>query len=90
MKKSRGAFYLHRKYSITNFDVFRKLYINYTSILTEDNEELLTFGILGRVFHLDEFEDSNDDVEAPALLHLLISLAVGVLTMILIVKLFRF
>lgn len=77
-------------YFITNFNASRKFYINYTSVLTEDNEQLLTFGILGRVFHLDELEDNDDDAEASALLYLLISLVVGMLTMILMVKIFRF
>lgn len=69
------------------FQFFSKQYINYTTVLTEDNENLLTFGILGRIFHLDELQEEEDG--GAALLYLLLTLLAGLLTIFIILKLFR-
>lgn len=53
----------------------------------EENENLLTFGILGRVFHLDELAGEEDG--GVDLLYLLLSLLAGLLTMFIILKMFR-
>lgn len=63
-----------------------RAYINYTTILSESNEIILSFGILGRVFHLDEL----DDGENVNLVYLLLSLLLGLFVMFLIVKWLRF
>lgn len=66
---------------------FSKQYINYTTTLLEGKaSELLTFGVLGRIFHLDEF----DDGEGTGLFYLLLSLLLGILVMFLVVKFLRF
>ncbi|CRK97662.1 CLUMA_CG011047, isoform A [Clunio marinus] len=48
-----------------------KQYINYTTILTSENESIMTFGVLGRVFQLDEI--GEEDI--PSLLYLLLTVS---------------
>lgn len=74
--------------SLIDSSNFSKQYINYTTTLLEGkaSENLLTFGVLGRIFHLDEF----DDGEGTGLLYLLLSLLLGILVMFLVVRFLRF
>ena len=64
-----------------------KQYINYTTVLIEENENLLTFGVLGRVFHLEELDGEEDEA---VIFYLLLSLLAGLATMLIILKIFRF
>lgn len=64
---------------------FSKQYINYTTVLSAENESILTFGVLGRIFNLNEL----DGEDGGGLFYLLISSLLGLLIMFAVVKLFR-
>lgn len=71
-------------------ELFSKQYINYTTVLTEESETLLTFGVLGRVFELEGLDDDGGEEDGMDLFYLLLSLSAGLVTALIIMKIFRF
>lgn len=69
---------------IRNFN-FSKQYINYTTVLSDERDNILTFGLSGRIFHLNVL----DDEEAISPLYLLTTLFIGLFAIFVIVKVFR-
>lgn len=55
--------------------------------MTEENENLLTFGVLGRVFHIEELDGGDDEA---GFLYLLLSLLAGLVATLILLKIFRF
>lgn len=66
------------------FFICRKLYKNYTTLLTDETDVLLTFGILGRVFKLDEI--IVDDETNAMVTGVLITMGLGLIVLIVVIK----
>jgi hypothetical protein len=45
------------------FFFYRKHFINYTTTLTSPSDTILTFGIFGKVFHINEMSEDNMSLE---------------------------
>jgi Vanin C-terminal domain len=80
-------FHCHSTLNLESF--FSKQFINYTKLLKDDSELLLTFGILGRVFHLEELEAEGMEGDIPDLPNMLLSVLIALLVMFAIIKCFK-
>lgn len=77
---------LPRENKLIQVKIFSKKFINYTTTLGEERDDLVTFGILGRTFQLDEF---IGDEATWGMFYLLISLFIGLFTTFAVIWILR-